>query len=298
MRVAILGFGLIGGSVARALHQGPTSRSWQVTAWSPSGHGPAAALAEGVIAVAADRPAAAIADADLIVLAAPATECLGLLDQLAGPWATAMRPGAVVTDVASTKAAVLDRARSLGLRYVGGHPMAGLETSGYDAAVPGLFEGRPWVVVPGDAAAIGDAAAVAAVTALAEACGARPVVMTAAAHDAAVAGISHLPLVLSAALVEAVAGAPHGPARDDWPDAAALAAGSWRDMTRVARGDPAMGAAIAATNAPAIAARLHDLRDAIDSWLEALERPGGPDEGAIEARLRSARARLEPPTDG
>jgi prephenate dehydrogenase len=119
--------------------------------------------------------------------------------------------------------------------------------------------------------------------------------MDAATHDRAVAGISHLPLVLAAALVDAVAGpgSSADSAREDWPAAAALAASGWRDMTRLARGDAAMGAAIAATNAPMLAARLRDYRDVLDAWLADLERDGGPDEPAIAERLRAARARLE-----
>ena len=112
--------------------------------------------------------------------------------------------------------------------------------------------------------------------------------MTAAAHDAAVAGISHLPLVLAAALVEAVAGErADGPATTGRPRAA-LAAGGWRDMTRLARGDVAMGAGIAATNAPALAARIRDLSAVLETWLAELERPDGPDERAIADRLRDA----------
>ena len=163
--------------------------------------------------------------------------------------------------------------------------MAGRESAGYAAATADLFAGRPWVLVPGGAASDAE---VTVVTSLARACGARPVVMTAEAHDAAVAGISHLPLVVAVALVEAVAGPGDGPARADWPAAARLAAGGWRDMTRVARGDPQMGAAIVATNAPAIAARLRDLRAVLDDWLAVLERPGGPDEAA---RHRAASGR-------
>ena len=121
--------------------------------------------------------------------------------------------------------------------------------------------------------------------------------MDAAEHDAAVAAISHLPLVLAAALVEAVSG-PAGAPRADWPQAAGLAAGGWRDMTRLARGDAAMGAGILATNGPAVAARLRDLRAVIDDWLAALERPGGPDEAALADRLEAARARLEEPPRG
>ena len=78
----------------------------------------------------------------------------------------------------------------------------------------------------------------------------------------------------------------------DWPVAASLAAGGWESATRVARGDPAMGAAIAVTNAPALAERLRDLSSVLDAWRAELERPGGPDEAAIAARLAAARAEL------
>ena len=112
--------------------------------------------------------------------------------------------------------------------------------------------------------------------------------MTADEHDALVAAISHMPLVLSAALVEAVAG-PVGDPRPDWPAAEALAAGGWASMTRLARGDVEMGAGIAATNAAEIAARLRDVRAVIDGWLADLDGEGGPDTDAIRQRLASAR---------
>ena len=113
--------------------------------------------------------------------------------------------------------------------------------------------------------------------------------MDAGAHDRAVAGISHLPLVVAAALVEAVAGVTDADRRRSAPTGrsrAGLAAGGWRDMTRLARGDPAMGAAIAATNAPALAARVRDLRAVLDDWLAELERAGGPDEAAVARAAR------------
>jgi prephenate dehydrogenase len=157
--------------------------------------------------------------------------------------------------------------------------------------VADLFVDRPWVVVPGALASDADVDRVAA---LARACLARVVVMDASAHDRAVAGISHLPLVVAVALVEAVVGATAAAARD-WPEAAGLAAGGWRDTTRLAHGDPAMGAAILATNAPALAARIRDLRAVLDVWLAELERSDGPDETAIARRLEAARAMLDTP---
>ena len=112
---------------------------------------------------------------------------------------------------------------------------------------------------------------------------------TPTAHDSAVAAISHMPLIVSAALVEAVAGGPGKPEHEDWQAAEVLAATGWAGMTRLARGEPGMGAGIAATNSAAIASRLRDVRKVIDAWLAELERDGGPDADALLARFASGR---------
>ena len=277
MHIAFLGLGLIGGSVARAA--GLAGYATRITAWTPRGAGPRAATAVGI--EAASSAAGAIRGADLIVLAAPPVACLDLIDELGGALRDDLAPDAVVTDVASTKGMIVARARERGLRFIGGHPMAGLESSGYGAADPGMFRDRPWVVVPAEPE---DDAADDRVMALAAACGARPIRMTAAAHDAAVAAISHVPLVLSAAIVEAMTDRP------DWPVAAPLAAGGWASMTRLARGQPAMGAGILATNGPAIAARLRDLQGVLGEWLELVERGEEAIDGvALERRFAAAR---------
>jgi prephenate dehydrogenase len=286
MRVAILGFGLIGGSLARALKTAPDRESWAVAAWSPTGEGTRQAAADGVIELAAASAAEALEGRELVVLAAPPTATLTLIERLGDGLGAALEPGAVITDVASTKGAIVSAARDRGLRFVGGHPMAGRETTGYGAATADLFAGRPWVVVPSEP---DDRAAVLAVETLAVAAGARPVRMEPTEHDAAVAAISHLPLVVAAALAEAIA------ADGDWPSTRRLAASGWRDMTRLARGDVAMGSGIAATNAPAIAARLQRFRTVIDAWLAELERPGGPDEAALADRFAAARTALGDP---
>jgi prephenate dehydrogenase len=289
MRVGFLGFGLIAGSIARAIRQNPTTLDWTLAAWSPRGDGPDRAAGEGVIDVAAVSAPAAIAGADLVVLGAPATACLELLDSIAGPWRDELDGGAVLTDVASTKAAIIGRADAHDLRFVGGHPMAGLESAGYGAARADLFAGRPWVLVPGAGASSSD---VDRVLGLASTCSAQVIFLAAVEHDRAVAAISHLPLVVAAALVEAVAGTPDDE-RSVWPLAERLAAGGWASATRVARGDPAMGAAIATTNAPVLAARIRDIQGVLDGWLAELERADGPDERALADRLANARAMLE-----
>jgi prephenate dehydrogenase len=276
VHVAFLGLGQIGGSIARAASS--AGLATRVSAWTPGGSGPRAASADGIVASA--TAAEAIRGADLIVLAAPPLACLDLVDELAGPLAGDLAPDAVITDVASTKVLIVERARSRGLRFVAGHPMAGREITGYGAADPDLFRARPWVLIAAEPA---DAAADARVVELASACGARPVWLTAAEHDAAVAAISHVPLVVSAALVEAMTGLP------DWSVARGLAAGGWAGMTRLAGGDPTMGAGILATNGPATADRLRALRAVIDEWL-ALLGDGPTDPEALRVRLAAVRA--------
>lgn len=185
--------------------------------------------------------------------------------------------------------------------------MAGRDESGVAASTADLFKDRPWVIVPpkGDGP-MGDTPTerhVARVEALARAVGALPVRLGAAEHDSLVAAISHLPLVAAAALVEAVTGSA-GPAEaadagwaEDWPAARRLAASGWRDATRLARGDPAMGAGILATNAGPVTARLRAYRRVLDAWITELERPSGPDADQLEERLLAVRERLDPPPE-
>ena len=267
----MLGLGLIGGSVARAA----TRSGMEVRAWTAAGRGPRDAVHHGIEAASSLRDA--VAGADLVILAAPPIASLALVDELAG--AGALSREAVVTDVVSTKAAIVERARAAGLRFVGGHPLAGRETSGYGASDPELFRDRPWVIVPPGPP---DDDAEARVATLAAACGARVVRMTAADHDRAVATISHLPLLLAAALAETAA------ADSDWAAARTLAAGGWASMTRLARGDPEMGAGILVTNADEVAARLRGLATVLDGWAADLTAPDAAER--LRARLESARA--------
>jgi prephenate dehydrogenase len=128
--------------------------------------------------------------------------------------------------------------------------------------------------------------------------------MGASEHDLAVAAISHAPLVVAAAIVEAMAGGAGEDEARGWPAAAALAATGWASATRLARGDPVMGAAIARTNAGALAARLRDIGSRLDEWIAILETSGAdglPEEAALLDRFVAARERLAatpPPDEG
>ncbi len=291
VRVSIIGFGLIGGSIARALRERGLRREWHLTAWSRSSAPVRQAVQDGVLDVAAVSLEAALRGADLVILAAPPLACLDLIDQLGSSYRATVGD-ATITDVASAKTVILARADAARLAFIGGHPMAGRELSGYGAALPDLFEGRPWITVPGVRARLVDAERLGRVI---DTCGAIPVPMKAEAHDQAVAAISHMPLVVSAALVEAVAGGPGRPENDEWLPVQALAATGWAGMTRLARGEPAMGAGIAATNSAAIAHRLREFRDYLDQWIALLERQGGPDAEVLRRRFESARDRLSEP---
>ncbi len=292
MRISLIGFGLIGGSIARALHERAEPGRWHVTAWSRTPAPVRRALDDGAVHVAAATLEDALPGADIVVLAAPPLTCLDLVDRIGGPLRILLSEDCTVTDVASAKTRIVERADAVKLAFVGGHPMAGRELSGYDASLPDLFVDRPWVTVPGRFARLRDGERVGE---LIEACGAIQMPMAAQAHDAAVAAISHMPLVVSAAMVEAVAGGPGEPERQDWGNAEALAATGWAGMTRLARGEPGMGTGIAATNSAALAARVRDVRAVLDSWLAELEREGGPDAEELLARFTSARRRLREP---
>ena len=290
-RIAFVGFGLIGGSIAMALRArerdappGSSPEPLHLSAWTPDGHGPRHGLEFGLLDVAPATPEATIAGADLVVLAGPPQAVLAELRDLAGPWQAALR-GALVTDVASTKRDIVGRAAALGLRFVGGHPMAGRESTGAEAASAAMFRGRSWAVVAPPGATEVD---VATIESLALATGARPVRLGPAEHDAAVATISHVPLLAAVALAEAMTADPA------WREggARALASTGWRDATRLAAGSPEMGVGILATNAPEVAPRLRAMRDALDGWIADLERVGGPDPDALRARLEAARAAL------
>jgi prephenate dehydrogenase len=227
--VAVIGLGLVGGSLARALMAG----GHDVIGVDRSSVR-RRALAAGAVAHGRAALEAAAAEAEVVVLAAPPRANLALLRRLArlGP------PGPVVTDVGSVKGPICAEALRLGLRrFVGGHPVAGNEGSGFSAASAGLFRGRSWVLVPGP-----DRRALALVRSLVRAAGARPVVLSAAEHDRALAFLSHGPQVASWALFAAARRDPVA------RRALGLAGPGFRDMTRLARSPRALWREILAEN--------------------------------------------------
>ncbi|WIG58246.1 MAG: hypothetical protein OJF49_000991 [Ktedonobacterales bacterium] len=266
-RVAILGLGLMGASLGMALRAGGLARS--VAGYDAAQGMAQRACERGAVDQACATAAEAVTGASLVVLAAPVLTLRGLLAEVA-PY---LAPRAIVTDLGSTKAEVThwaEEALPNAARFVGGHPMAGSECSGVEAADAGLYRGCVWCLTPTERTS---ARALQRTQSLIAALGAQPLMIAPAQHDAAVALISHLPLLSAVALMLTAAGMPN------WPAARRLAAGGFRDGTRVASGDPRMGHDICLTNTQplltaldAYLATLHDLRERLasaDTTLEA-----------------------------
>jgi prephenate dehydrogenase len=247
----VVGLGLIGASLLAALRERlPQVRRLGIARREETAR---RALDHG-LCDAAGTAAELLAGADLAVLCTPVDAMEGWLRSCAR-----VAPATLVTDCGSTKAWVVERAAAILTegRFLGGHPMAGRERSGYDAAEAGLFEGCTWVLTPRRPA---DLAAFGPWLAVVRTLGAHVELLDPATHDAAVAAVSHLPFAVSAALVRAAAA---GPA---WPAAQRLASSGFRDAVRLAGGEPGMYAAITRTNSAAILAAL----DGFEAELAAL----------------------------
>ncbi|ARP85959.1 prephenate dehydrogenase [Bordetella genomosp. 9] len=257
--LAVVGVGLIGGSFAAALRR--AGLVGRVLGAGRNGASLARArelgLIDDVVTVAQ-----AAARADLIMLAAP----VGSFAAVLGEMGTLLKPGAVITDAGSTKAEVVRHARAaLGARvgaFVPGHPIAGAEKIGPDAADPDLYTGRNVILTPLPENAAAD---VDRVRTAWEACGARVLDMDADEHDRVLASVSHMPHFLSAVYVAQVARSADSAQR------LAVAGSGFRDFTRIAAGSPEMWRDIFLSNRPAMKAELAAVRAVLDEAERALD---------------------------
>ena len=245
-RIAIIGLGLIGGSIGLALHKAKAAQ--QVVGYDLGKGVSNQARKVGAI----DQPFATLADtvrgAELVVLATPVGAMRTLLQELS----PLLTPGAIVTDVASTKVQVISWAEEYlpaTVSFVGGHPMTGKELSGIEAADAQLFQGHIYCLTPTPRSR---PAAIDKISIFIEALGARVRFLEPIEHDSQVAGVSHLPFVASIALVNTLAESP------GWGDAALLAASGFRDMTRLAAGNPEMYRDICLSNSDAVTRWLNE----------------------------------------
>lgn len=257
-KVAIVGLGLIGGSIARAVRQAwPASLVIGVDRNDVLER----AMALHAVDVGADD-LGMVSEADLVVLAAPVEENIAAVAALP----ELVAGGTIVTDVGSTKRAIVDAARALPdrLAFVGGHPLAGAARAGIEHGSPEMFRGRPWILTPADDR---HGEAVDRLVAFVTTLGAEPRLMTATEHDALVARLSHLPQLAASALMTVI-GEGVGEAGLE------LAGRGLVDTTRLASSPGSVWGDICRTNADEIGAALDAYLAALTDLRRALESPG------------------------
>nr|WP_249185060.1 prephenate dehydrogenase/arogenate dehydrogenase family protein [Burkholderia cenocepacia] len=284
-KLVIFGVGLIGGSLARALRERAPGGAGEIVGVGRSRASVERALSLGVI----DRAAAldddvqlrdALAGADLVLLAAPVAQTGPLLARIA-PW---LDGATIVTDAGSTKSDVVAAARdALGARiaqFVPGHPIAGRESSGVEAALPDLYVGRNVVLCPLPENAPD---AVARIDAMWRATGADVRTMSTEQHDRVFASISHLPHVLSFALVEQILGEADAELKFSY------AAGGFRDFTRIAASNPEMWRDVCVANRAALLDELDGYTRVLTRLRAAIDAGDGAALEAVFTRSRAAR---------
>lgn len=279
-RVAILGLGLIGGSLGLALRQ-VGSEQVEVTGFARRAITGELALQMGAVDILADTPQAAVQDADFVFLCTPVLQMLPMAETVL----PAMKPGAVLTDVGSTKGWFIKKIRSLlppHIHYIGGHPMAGRERSGMEAAQADLFRDKWFIFTP-----LPDTPPdlMQRLRQLIQLTGAKTAELDERTHDQVTAVISHVPHVVAAGLVQLLR------KQSDPALTARFIGGGFRDTTRIASSDADMWADICMTNGENIAAELDatvNLLGNVATMIRAGDRQGVHDYFTQAKQLRDA----------
>jgi prephenate dehydrogenase len=278
-QLAIVGVGLLGGSVAKAARAGGLAR--RIVGVGRAAERLRPAVDDGTLDAAVTDLDAGVRDSDFVLLAAPVLAIEGLLERV---WRVAP-DGALITDVGSTKRNIVRAAERLAatrpLAFVGSHPLAGSEQAGYRVARADLFRGATVVVTPTEKTEL---AALKKTTELWEALGARVTSLDPETHDRTVAAISHLPHLIACALVD-------GAGRVE-PAALELAARGFRDTTRIAAGDPDMWTEIFLANRDALAAGIAAFRQALGDLQRAIDAGRADALRAELARIKAIREEL------
>ena len=269
-RLAVIGVGLIGGSLALGLKKAKAVS--HVVGVGRNAANLKLAMERGILDSIAPDPASAAREADLVLVAAPVGQYERIFTALASS-------KTLITDAGSTKRDVIAAARkSLGnsiARFVPGHPIAGAEKSGAAAANADLFRGRRVVLTPLEENSAADLSAVEAAWA---ACGARVSRMQADEHDSVLAAVSHLPHLLAFALVHEVA------ARKNSAELFSFAAGGFRDFTRIASSHPEMWRDICVANRDKLLAEVSRFSSKLETVRQLLDRPAELEKLFAEAR--------------
>jgi len=283
MKLALIGVGLIGGSLAAALRAAGAADA--VVGFDSDASALQAGRQAGILTDTANSAADAARGADLVVIATP----VGAMRATFAEIAPALARDAIVTDVGSTKASVLADARAtLGrsfTRFVPAHPIAGGERPGVQHADGALFRDRHLITTP---VADTDAVVLARVEALWRVAGAHVQRMSADEHDRVFAAVSHLPHVLAFALVDMIARSPRADA------CLALAGAGFRDFTRIAASSPRMWRDICIANRVALSAELHGYRAQLEQLQKAIDAGDGDALQACFEAAAAARRTVDP----
>lgn len=263
-RVCIVGIGLIGGSFGLELRK--RALAHEVVGVARRQSTVDEAVAVGSCDWATTDLLEGAKDADFVLLAPPVGQMKSICEQIR----PVVKPGAIITDAGSTKAQIVAECEPIfesSARFIGGHPMAGSEKKGAQAAREGLFEKATWILTP---TRYTDSEALKSLQLLISQVGAKPILLDAETHDNLVAVTSHLPHVTAAALTHVFAAAHATNAA-----APALVAGGWRDGTRVAAGSPEMWRDICLANREAVLHALDELSLELDRFRLALQQSDG-----------------------
>lgn len=278
-RVAFIGIGLIGSSMARRMAADGLAGELVACARSQDTRDQAVEL--GVVSQAYDTPVAAVDNADLVVVATPIGSYASIAEQI-GP---ALKPGAVVTDVGSVKQSVVDAVTphlSAQNPFVPGHPIAGTENSGPASGFPELFEGRWTILTPTENT---DSDAVEKVRALWESMGAMVDIMTPSHHDMVLAITSHLPHLIAYTIV----GTATDLEDDLRQEVVKYSASGFRDFTRIAASDPVMWRDIFLNNRDATLETLQRFSEDLTALQRAIRKGEGDTLEELFARTRKIR---------
>ena len=277
-KVVIIGVGLIGGSFALGLKAAGAAR--EIVGLERSAQALARARALGIIDTACTSPEEALRGADLVLLAAPVAQTAAILASLL-PW---LEPHTIVTDAGSTKSDVVASARTVMKERVGqfvpGHPIAGRESNGPDAAIPDLYRGKKAVLTP---LPENDGRSVERVAQAWRLCGAIIHVLTPGEHDKVFAAVSHLPHLLAYALVDDIANKPHADLLFQY------AASGFRDFTRIAGSSPEMWRDISLANRDALLGELDAYLAQLNGLRARLASADGPGLEAVYGNAQRAR---------
>ncbi|MBC8187168.1 MAG: prephenate dehydrogenase/arogenate dehydrogenase family protein [Proteobacteria bacterium] len=277
-KLAVLGLGLLGGSVAAAAKERGLANE---VVGAARRQGPLDRALEAGIVDAIASPKEAVIGADFVVLGTP----IGTMSSVLADVAMNLEHGCIVTDVGSVKGTVVDLLPGLlpeGVRFVGSHPMAGSHLRGPDHARADLFEGASCVVTPREVESeVDNETATRRVEVFWQDLGARVTRRTPAAHDEDVAWVSHLPHLLSFAFAESLRAAP--------PDVGELAGSGFLDFTRIAQSDAELWGEILSLNSKALSGPINHFSESLAKFARLLDEGDGE---SLEQLLNQARMRL------